>query len=107
LNISGILVVVRREALAQSIARLEALPGIEVHHTHGTSGRIVITQEAASVDEEMEGLMRIKALPDVVMAEMVYHFFGDEAPGIAAGSASAPESSADAPGAEVPSFLND
>lgn len=79
MNISGILVVVRPEAFAESVARLNALPGVEVHHTDGVAGRIVATQEATSVRQEVAGLQRIKRLPNVVMAEMVYHYFGDGA----------------------------
>jgi nitrate reductase NapD len=79
MNISGILVVVRPEAFAESVARLNALPGVEVHHTDEEAGKIVATQEATSVSEEVAGLQRVKQLPDVIMAEMVYHYFGDGA----------------------------
>ncbi len=79
MNISGILAVVQRDVLEEAIAQLNDLPGVEVHHTDASTGRIVVTQEAATVDEEIAGLQRIKALPVVITAEMVYHFFGDEA----------------------------
>jgi len=78
MNISGILVVVSPAELENSITALNGLPGVEVHHTDAQKGRIVVTQEASSIREEAEGLKRIKALPNVVIAEMVYHFFEED-----------------------------
>jgi nitrate reductase NapD len=37
-----------------------------------------VTQEAESVGAELEGLDRIKAIPNVILAEMVYHYFEDD-----------------------------
>jgi len=78
MNISGILVVVSPAELDKSITALNGLSGVEVHHSDARRGRIVVTQEADSIREETEGLKRIKALPGVVMAEMVYHFFEED-----------------------------
>ena len=77
MNISGILVVVSPAECEASISVLNALPGVEVHHSDKETGRIVVTQEAQTVHEEIEGLKRIKGLPSVAMAEMVYHFIDD------------------------------
>jgi len=74
-NISGILVIAPGDRLEETILTLNALPGVEVHHTDPTTGRIVITQEAATVQAEVDGLKRIKALPHIVLAEMVHHHF--------------------------------
>jgi nitrate reductase NapD len=52
---------------------------VEVHHVEPESGRIVVVQEAASVDEEVAALSRIKTMNGVMLAEMVYHVF-DETP---------------------------
>ncbi len=79
MNVSGILVVARPSQLAEVKARLEGLPGVEVHHVEEASGRIVVVQEAESVDQEVAALSRLKALKGVMLAEMVYHFF-DETP---------------------------
>jgi nitrate reductase NapD len=57
-----------------SVEALEALPGVEVHHRDEASGRIVVTQEGETVDDEVNGLRRIKSLPNVILAEMVYHY---------------------------------
>ncbi len=58
---------------------LNELPGVEVHHVEHHTGRIVVVQEAESVDAEVAALSRIKSLKGVMLAEMVYHVF-DETP---------------------------
>ena len=78
MNVSGILVVTPVAALDATVAALDGLPGVDVHHTDPRTGRIIVTQEARSVGEEVEGLERIKALPDVILAEMVHHHFEDD-----------------------------
>jgi len=76
-NISGILVIVPGERVEETIQSLNALPGVETHHSDANTGRIVVTQEAARVQDEVQGLKRIKALPHIVLAEMVHHHFED------------------------------
>lgn len=78
MNLSGILVVATPPHLAAVTAELAALPGVEVHHTDPPSGRIIVVQEAESIDDEVAGLKRIKQLPHVVMAEMAYHYFAED-----------------------------
>ncbi|MBD3867490.1 MAG: chaperone NapD [Acidobacteria bacterium] len=78
MNISGILVITPAEQLQSTIDNLNALPGVEVHHTDPETGRIVVTQEAGSVHGEVDGLKRIKALPHIILAEMVHHHFEDD-----------------------------
>jgi len=60
------------------VEELNQLDGIDVHHRDDSSGRIVITQEAEHIHDEVAGLKRIKALPHVVLAEMVYHCFEED-----------------------------
>jgi nitrate reductase NapD len=79
MNVSGILVVTSVECLDRTAEALSALPGVEVHHTDPVTGRLVVTQESDSVHEEMDGLKRIKALPHIILAEMVHHHFEDSA----------------------------
>jgi nitrate reductase NapD len=57
---------------------LEQLEGVDVHYSDPDSGRIVVTQEAETIAAEVEGLKRIKALPRVILAEMVYHCFEND-----------------------------
>ena len=78
MNISGILVIVSPQRVDSMVEQLNGLDGIDVHHIDATSGRIVITQEAASIRDEVDGLKRIKALPGIILAEMSYHNFEDD-----------------------------
>ncbi|MGF1642966.1 MAG: chaperone NapD [Thiotrichales bacterium] len=78
MNLSGILVITVPAHFDGVVAALNALPGVEVHHTDPATGRIVVVQEAESVGAEVDGIKRIKALPHVVMAEMAYHYFADD-----------------------------
>ncbi len=78
MNVSGILVITPSGRLQDTIHRLNALPGVEVHHTDPATGRIVVTQEADSVHAEVDGLKRIKDLPHIILAEMVHHHFEDD-----------------------------
>lgn len=78
MNLSGIFVAAKPEWLASVVADLNALPGVEVHQVDEATGRIVVVQEAIDIPAEIEGLKRIKALPHVVVAEMVYHYLADD-----------------------------
>ncbi len=78
MNLSGILVVVPPAHLDTSIAALNDLPGVEVYHTDNQNGRIVVVQEAETIDAEVEGLKRIKKLPHIILAEMIHHHFEDD-----------------------------
>lgn len=78
MNLSGIVVFVPPARLAESVVALNALTGVEVHHTQAESGKIVVVQESETVHDEIEGLKRIKAVPGVIAAELVYHYFADD-----------------------------
>jgi len=78
MNVSGILVVVPVADVAASVESLAALPGVDVHHVDGRTGRIIVTQEGETVHEEVERLKTIKTLPGVILAEMVHHHFEDD-----------------------------
>ncbi|MFW2440215.1 MAG: chaperone NapD [Arenicellales bacterium] len=78
MNISGILVVVAPDKVDSTVETLNSLDGIDVHHIDQPSGRIIITQEAASIHDEIDGLMRIRALPGIALAEMSYHSFEED-----------------------------
>jgi len=83
MNISGILVIVSPEKVNSTIEKLSALEGIDVHHIDLPSGRIIITQEAESIHDEVEGLKHIRALPGIILAEMSYHHFEEDTEKIA------------------------
>ncbi|MCS6787622.1 MAG: chaperone NapD [Thiobacillaceae bacterium] len=95
MNLSGILVVTRPQHLQEVTTALAALPGVEVHQVDEPTGRIVVVQEAPDVQAEVDGLERMQRLPHVLLATMVYHYFGDET------------EAAEAPTDPVPAFLQD
>ena len=78
MNLSGILVMAKPESHGQVVAALNALEGVEVHQVDEVSGRIVAVQEAEDIHAEIEGVKRIKAIPEVIMAEMVYHYLAED-----------------------------
>ena len=78
MNLSGILVMAQPDRQGQVVAALNALDGVEVHQVDEATGRIVAVQEAQNIHEEIEGVKRIKALPHVIMAEMVYHYLAED-----------------------------
>ncbi|MDP2432144.1 MAG: chaperone NapD [Pseudomonadota bacterium] len=78
MNLSGILVVAQPGSREQVVASLNALDGVEVHQVDETTGRIVAVQEAEDIHAEIEGVKRIKAIPHVIMAEMVYHYLAED-----------------------------
>ncbi len=79
MNLSSILVFTSPNNLEVLQSSLCALPGIEVHHQCHDTGRVVVIQEAPNDKTEMDGLRRIKALPQVMAAEMFYHYVDDDA----------------------------
>ncbi len=78
MNLSAILVITAPAEVEACMSLLDSLPNITVHHSDPVTGKIVLTQEAVSIDAEIEGLKRIKALAGVSMAEMIYHYFEDD-----------------------------
>ncbi len=78
MNLSSILIVTESHHLDSCITQLNSLPGVSVHFSDIESARIVIIQEAESINAEVDGLKRIKALPHVLFAEMIYHYFEND-----------------------------
>ena len=73
-SIAGILVRTLPGDLPEVAAHLSALPGVDVHHQEISTGRIVITLEAAELDDEREGIERVRHETGVITAELVYHY---------------------------------
>lgn len=84
MNVSGIVVGCAPTAIDTCAAALSALPGVEVHAFDRARGQLVITQEAASTGEQEDGMRLIQALPGVLHAELVYHYFDEAGPDLAA-----------------------
>ena len=78
MNLSGILVVASPGIIETVVEQLNELPGVTVYHRDDPTGRIIIVQEAETVHAEVDGLRRIKALPGILFAELVYHYLADD-----------------------------
>ena len=78
MNLSAILVITAPAGIEACMSLLNDQPGLSVHHSDPITGKIMLIQEAESVDAEVESLKRIKALDGVSMAEMIYHYFEDD-----------------------------
>jgi len=77
MNLSSILVYTAKDNLSELFVFLHTLPGLEVHYQCHDTGRLVVIQEADNEQAEMDGLQRIKDLPQVMAAEMFYHYVDD------------------------------
>lgn len=86
MNLSGIVVICKPLNLPAVSTALAELPGVEVHFEDPDQGKIVVVQEAETVHAELDGIKRIKRLPGVILADMMYHYF-EEDPGILDGLA--------------------
>lgn len=78
MNLSGILVVAEQDWQNEVISALDAVPGVTIHQIDQPTGRLIAVQEAQDIYAEVEGLRQIKALPHVVMAEMIYHYIAED-----------------------------
>ena len=101
MNISGILVIVSPERVDSMVEQLNGMDGIDVHHIETATGRIVITQEAETINDEVDGLKRIRALPGIILAEMSYHNFEEDTELVDALPADLDDD------ANIPAFLNE
>jgi nitrate reductase NapAB chaperone NapD len=77
MTIAGVLVVCRPERLSELRGLLAEFSWAEVHHSD-PAGRLVITIETATTQENMERLKAVQRLPPVLFAEMVEHYVEDE-----------------------------
>ena len=78
MNISGIVVAALPEHVAEVARSLGDLPGVEVFQAEVAAGKLVVVQEAASIGEEVEGFKRIRAVPHVIAADLVQHYFEED-----------------------------
>lgn len=81
MHFSAIVVQCARNRLTACVRELDALPGVEVHHSDALSGRIIAVQESDTLQEQKEGFEHIQSLPSVLMAQLVCHYRETEARG--------------------------
>ncbi|NWG30335.1 MAG: chaperone NapD [Rhodocyclaceae bacterium] len=72
MNISSIIVIPHPERVAAVRARLQTLPGVEVHAV-SAEGKMIATIETAGDRETIELFESINLLDGVMSASMVYH----------------------------------
>ena len=101
MNISGILVIVAPQRVESMVDQLKEMDGIDVHHIEAATGRIVITQEAEHISDEVDGLKRIRTLPGIILAEMSYHNFEEDSDLVDAIPADLDDES------NIPAYLNE
>jgi nitrate reductase NapD len=77
MTISGIVMACRPEDLEATAGAIDALAWADVHYTD-PSGRLVVTIEAADVDESIERLEQLQSLPRVLMAELAQYCIGTQ-----------------------------
>ena len=76
--ISGIVMTSRPGRLKELRETLDAIAWLDVHFSE-ESGRMVVTIEAADVEESIVRLRDLQELPDVGMAELSHYYIeGDE-----------------------------
>ena len=78
MNLSGILIITTPAEIDALIDVLNAMPGVEVHHIDRDNNKLIVVQEADSIHNEVDGLKKIKKLPGIVLADMVYHYLADD-----------------------------
>ncbi len=79
--ISGVVVRSHQEDLVAVAARLAHLPGIDVHHLEAATGRVIITLETDSSDQEEMRMESVRREPGVLSAELVYHYVDPQGAG--------------------------
>jgi nitrate reductase NapD len=77
MNICSLVVHARPEHLGGVQARLQAIPGVEIHG-RSDDGKLVVTVEDAGEYLAAETTMAINNLDGVINAVLIYHYGGDE-----------------------------
>ncbi len=78
-NIAGVLVHARVEALDSVRVGLAGLPGVELHQTLA-GGRLIVTIEDVEGHRAGDTILAVHRIPGVIAAALVYHHFEPDAP---------------------------
>ena len=78
MNISGVSVTTKPENVDQLTKTINNIEWAEVRHTD-EFGRMVVLIEGYDTGEEVKRLKELQSIPNILSAEMVYHYFEDEA----------------------------
>jgi len=86
--ISGIVMASRPEHLVEMRQVVEAISWADVHFSD-PSGRLVVTIEAADLDQSADRLRQLQQLPRVLMAELAQYYIDEQSqphPSVQAGA---------------------
>jgi nitrate reductase NapAB chaperone NapD len=75
---SGLVVVCEPGHVLGCVRELSKRPGLDVYTADPKPGRIVVVVDTETVKEQDAMLRSIQMMSGVRMAELVYHYFGDE-----------------------------
>ena len=75
--ISGIVMASRPERMDELCEAVNGFGWAEAHYSDAI-GRLVVTTEAADLDESMDRLKQLQALPQAAMAELAQYFIEEE-----------------------------
>lgn len=73
-GIAGLVVRTHPVDLPTVLARLGALPGVDIHHRDPEGGRAVVTLEVTSPERGEDQLRAMREVPGVLTAELVFHY---------------------------------
>lgn len=77
MNISGILIQAKPHFVNDIIEQIKSNNFCEYHH-NDELGRIIVTIEGKDTEEEINKLNLIKAIPQIIAADMLYSYSEDE-----------------------------
>ena len=77
MNIASVVVAVKPEYLSQVKKRIKALKWAVVHHTD-EDGRLIVTIEGATAEEDVERFKFIRTIPDVLNIELIQYTFEED-----------------------------
>ena len=78
MNVSSIVVKTDQEHLQEVMDNINAIDLCEVHF-NDDEGKIVVTIEGENIDEQMNRMKKIQALPNVISANLSYSYTEEEA----------------------------
>ena len=76
-NVSSLVVLCVPSAIARLWEAINAISGAECHYKD-ESGKIIVTLESQSIEEEIKLLKRIEGLEGVISAQMIYAYHSTE-----------------------------
>jgi len=78
MNISSIVVQVRQEHIDEVVETLKAADFCDYHFHDKSIGKIIVTVEGESVNEEIAKVKQIQAVPHVIAADMMMTYSEEE-----------------------------